>query len=188
MTWFGAGIDRPNFTTFARLEELGLDVVGQHLEPTRTVSACRFVEQDSWCRRCGREGSPRDSVLRRLAHEPMGWRPHCAAGRGAPLAPHPPWRRIRHLAPDERPDRVRQPGRACTPERAHSPSDAPSPDAPPTSWPTSTGPAPPTARPKPSTDDSNTCADRPSASATSPTTSPNHYSNGRCMLQLHPQS
>jgi transposase len=39
------------------------------------VLACRVVEPDEWCRRCGCEGSPRDSVLRRLAHEPLGWRP-----------------------------------------------------------------------------------------------------------------
>jgi transposase len=27
------------------------------------------------CRRCGCEGTPRDTVTRRLAHEPLGWRP-----------------------------------------------------------------------------------------------------------------
>ena len=27
------------------------------------------------CRRCGAEGAVRDSVVRRLAHEPFGWRP-----------------------------------------------------------------------------------------------------------------
>ncbi len=37
--------------------------------------ACRVVEPDGWCRRCGCEGTPRDSVVRRLAHEPLGWRP-----------------------------------------------------------------------------------------------------------------
>ena len=30
---------------------------------------------DRWCRRCGCQGVPRDSVVRRLAHEPFGWRP-----------------------------------------------------------------------------------------------------------------
>ena len=65
----------PDLTTFARLDELGLAVVGQRLEPDRAVLACRVVEADSWCRRCGCEGSPRDSVVRRLAHEPLGWRP-----------------------------------------------------------------------------------------------------------------
>jgi transposase len=65
----------PDLTTFCRLDELGLDVVGQRLEPDRAVLACRVVEPDSWCRRCGCEGTPRDSVLRRLAHEPLGWRP-----------------------------------------------------------------------------------------------------------------
>ncbi len=37
--------------------------------------ACRVVEPDQWCRRCGCQGAPRDSVTRRLAHEPLGWRP-----------------------------------------------------------------------------------------------------------------
>jgi transposase len=65
----------PDVTTFCRLDELGLEVTGQRLEPDRAVLACRVVETDQWCRRCGCEGAPRDSVVRRLAHEPLGWRP-----------------------------------------------------------------------------------------------------------------
>ncbi|MEV8000844.1 ISL3 family transposase [Pseudarthrobacter oxydans] len=67
----------PDVTTFCRLDELGLVVVGQHLQPDRAVLACRVEDQadDHWCRRCGCEGSPRDTVTRRLAHEPLGWRP-----------------------------------------------------------------------------------------------------------------
>jgi len=66
---------RPDLTTFCRLEELGLEVSGQRLEPDRAVLACRVVDPDQWCRRCGCEGVPRDTVVRRLAHEPWGWRP-----------------------------------------------------------------------------------------------------------------
>lgn len=66
---------RPDLTTFTRLDELGLEVVGQSLEPKRAVLACRVVEPDQWCRRCGCEGLPRGTVVRRLAHEPFGWRP-----------------------------------------------------------------------------------------------------------------
>lgn len=66
---------RPDLTTFARLDELGLEVVGQCLEPDRAVLECRVVEPDGWCRRCGCEGVPRDTITRRLAHEPLGWRP-----------------------------------------------------------------------------------------------------------------
>ena len=66
---------RPDLTKFCRLDELGLRVVGQRLEPDRAVLACRVVEPDQWCRRCGCEGVPRDTVVRRLAHEPLGWRP-----------------------------------------------------------------------------------------------------------------
>jgi transposase len=65
----------PDLTTFTRLDELGLEVTGQRLEPGRAVLACRVVEPDRWCRRCGCEGAPRDSVVRELAHEPFGWRP-----------------------------------------------------------------------------------------------------------------
>ena len=66
---------RPDLTAFTRLDELGLEVVGQRLDPDRAVLACRVIEPDQWCRRCGCIGEPRDTVTRRLAHEPMGWRP-----------------------------------------------------------------------------------------------------------------
>jgi transposase len=65
----------PDLTTFCGLDELGLEALGQRLEPDRAVLACRVVEPDQWCRRCGCEGGPRDTVVRRLAHEPLGWRP-----------------------------------------------------------------------------------------------------------------
>jgi transposase len=65
----------PDLTTFCRLDELGLVVVGQHLAPDRAVLACRVAEPDQWCRRCGCEGTARDTVTRPLAHEPFGWRP-----------------------------------------------------------------------------------------------------------------
>ncbi|WNB86688.1 ISL3 family transposase [Cellulomonas sp. ATA003] len=65
----------PDLTTFCRLDELGLEVTGQRLEPDRAVLSCRVVDPDQWCRRCGCEGTARDTVVRRLAHEPLGWRP-----------------------------------------------------------------------------------------------------------------
>ena len=66
---------RPDLTTFCRLDGLGLEVVGQCLERGRAVLACRVIEPDQWCRRCGCVGTARDTVTRRLAHEPLGWRP-----------------------------------------------------------------------------------------------------------------
>ena len=68
----------PDLTTFCRLDGLGLEVTGQRLEPDRAVLACQVVDADPgdrWCRRCGCEGAVRDTVVRRLAHEPFGWRP-----------------------------------------------------------------------------------------------------------------
>jgi len=70
-----AGFGRADLTSFCGLDELGLAVTGQRLEPGRAVLACRVAEADDWCRRCGCRGVPRDSVTRRLAHEPLGWRP-----------------------------------------------------------------------------------------------------------------
>jgi transposase len=65
----------PDLTIFCRLDELGLEVTGQRVEAERAVLACRVVEPDRWCRRCGCEGTARDTTIRRLAHEPFGWRP-----------------------------------------------------------------------------------------------------------------
>ncbi|MDK9322829.1 ISL3-like element ISPfr4 family transposase [Propionibacterium freudenreichii] len=65
----------PDLTKFCRLDDLGLVVTGQRIEPDRAVLACRVVDDDRWCRGCGCEGSPRDSVTRELAHAPQGWRP-----------------------------------------------------------------------------------------------------------------
>ena len=70
-----AGFACADLTMFCRLDELGLEVTGQRLEPDRAVLACRVLKPDQWCRRCGFEGTSRDSVTRRLAHEPLGWRP-----------------------------------------------------------------------------------------------------------------
>lgn len=69
-----AGFGRPDLNTFARLDGLGLSVIGQRLEPDRAVLACRVVEPDQWYRRCGSEGTARDTVMRRLANEPLSWR------------------------------------------------------------------------------------------------------------------
>lgn len=70
-----AGFARPDLTAFCRLDDLGLEVTGQRLDPDRAVLTCRVIEPDLWCRRCGCEGIPRDSVPREFAHEPLGWRP-----------------------------------------------------------------------------------------------------------------
>lgn len=71
----------PDLTTFCRLGDLGLEAVGQRLEPGRAVLECRVLEPDDWCRRCGCQGRPRDTVVRQLAHMPLGWRPTTLAIR-----------------------------------------------------------------------------------------------------------
>ena len=66
---------RPDLTTFCRLDELGLEAIGQHLRPDQAVIECRVFHADPWCRTCGAEGVPRDMITRQLAHEPFGHRP-----------------------------------------------------------------------------------------------------------------
>lgn len=49
----------PDVTTFCRLDEFGLRVVGQQLEPDWAVLACRVVdvdEADRWCRSAPSDG------------------------------------------------------------------------------------------------------------------------------------
>lgn len=70
-----ATFDAPCLTTFCRLDELGLEAIGQRLEPDRAVLFCRVVQADEWCGDCGCQGVPRDTVTRRLAHAPFGHRP-----------------------------------------------------------------------------------------------------------------
>jgi transposase len=65
----------PDLTTFCRLDQLGLEVVGQRVQPGRATLMCRVVAADDRCSRCGCRGAARDSVVRELAHEPFGWRP-----------------------------------------------------------------------------------------------------------------
>ena len=67
--------DHPDLTTFTRLDGLGLEVTGQRVEADHAVLACRITGEDRWCRRCGYQGVARDTVVRRPAHVPCGWRP-----------------------------------------------------------------------------------------------------------------
>lgn len=71
---------KPTFTTpdidsFCLVDQLGLTITGQHLEERRAVLECRVREPDPWCRSCGAEGVSIGTVVRRLAHVPLGWRP-----------------------------------------------------------------------------------------------------------------
>jgi hypothetical protein len=70
------------------LAELGVMVTGRRLEPGRAALACRVLETDQWCRRCGSQGLARDTVTRRLAHEPLGWRPTTSVVKESPMPVH----------------------------------------------------------------------------------------------------
>jgi len=65
----------PDLTVLCRLDELGLEAVGQRLEPDRAVLGCRVAELDPWCRGCGSQAISRGTDARLLAREPFGHRP-----------------------------------------------------------------------------------------------------------------
>lgn len=65
----------PDLDTFCQLDRLGLTVTGQLIEPHRSVLECRVLEPDNWCHGCGQQGVSRGTVVRHLAHVPLGWRP-----------------------------------------------------------------------------------------------------------------
>ena len=64
-----ATFDSPDLTKFCRLDELGLVAVGQLLEPDRAVIACRVVEPDGWCSRCGCRGVARARADPAINHD-----------------------------------------------------------------------------------------------------------------------
>ncbi|WP_193084328.1 ISL3 family transposase [Brevibacterium aurantiacum] len=65
----------PDLTTFCRLDALDLTCIGQHITAHKAILKCRPNTTDEWCRRCSGHGDIRDTVVRRLAHEPFGHRP-----------------------------------------------------------------------------------------------------------------
>ena len=67
--------DCPDLSAFTSLDNLGLEVTGWRVESDCAVLAWRIVGEDRWGRRCGCQGISRDTVVRRLAHEPFGWCP-----------------------------------------------------------------------------------------------------------------
>ena len=72
---FHATFSSPDLTVFCRLDELGLEVIGQRIEADRAWLECRIVDPDDFCRGCGVQALVRDTVTRRLAHAPFGHRP-----------------------------------------------------------------------------------------------------------------
>ena len=48
--------DRPDLSVFTRLDGLGLEVTGQHIEPDHAALARRIAREDRWCRHCECKG------------------------------------------------------------------------------------------------------------------------------------
>lgn len=73
-TWSATPAPRDLPHHVCRLDELGLGAVGHHFDADRSVDERRVVDDDPWCRTCGAGGVSRETVVRRLVHEPLGFR------------------------------------------------------------------------------------------------------------------
>lgn len=65
----------PNLTIFCGLGNLGLKAIGQWLTEDQATILCEVIQSDEFCPECGAAGIARDTVKRKLAHVPLGWRP-----------------------------------------------------------------------------------------------------------------
>ena len=70
-----ATLTTPDLDAFCQLDRLGLSATGQSVQAHSSILECRVDDPDGWCRLCGQQGVPRGTVVRRLAHVPLGWRP-----------------------------------------------------------------------------------------------------------------
>ena len=66
---------RPDLTTFCRLDELGLEVSGSASSRTGRCWPAGSSSRTSGAVAAAARACARDTVVRRLAHEPFGWRP-----------------------------------------------------------------------------------------------------------------
>lgn len=65
----------PNLDAFCLLNTYGVTVTGQHLNQHQAALECRVVDRDNFCRQCGGQARIRGSLIRKVTHVPLGWRP-----------------------------------------------------------------------------------------------------------------
>ncbi len=100
----------PDLSTFAGLDELGLLVCGQRLEPDRAVLACQVADPDDWCHRW-RSGHASGHGDPGVGARAVRVAPHGLGSEGAPV----PVRRLgARVAPKHRPRRT-SPGKIAPP-------------------------------------------------------------------------
>ena len=91
---------RPDLTTFTRLDELGLEVVAQRVEPGQASLVCRVVDPDDWCYRCGCQGGGAGHGHPAAGSCPVRVAADDAVGVRAPL---PVWRLWPRVASEHEP-------------------------------------------------------------------------------------
>lgn len=53
----------PDLSAFCLLDDHGLTVTGQQIDPDRALLECRVAERDPFCRGCGAEGVSRGTQV-----------------------------------------------------------------------------------------------------------------------------
>lgn len=57
------------------LGDFGVTIAGQRVTAESAALECRMVDQDNFCRRCGAQARVHGSLVRKVTHVPLGWRP-----------------------------------------------------------------------------------------------------------------
>src|SRR5690625_3752227 len=57
------------------LRNYGVTVTGQHITAESAALECRVVDREDFGRACGTPARVRGSLVRKVTHVPMGWRP-----------------------------------------------------------------------------------------------------------------
>lgn len=57
------------------LNQYGVTVIGQRLIHEHAALECRMIALDNFCHHCGGQAKVRGSLVRKVTHVPMGWRP-----------------------------------------------------------------------------------------------------------------
>lgn len=73
---------------FTGLDHLGLEVTGQPVKTQNAVQACRVVEPDDWCHRCGEQGVARGNGAATAGACAVRVATADAVGHGASLQVH----------------------------------------------------------------------------------------------------
>lgn len=65
----------PDIDALCMLDSYGVTVMGQYVTAKQIAFESRILEADNFCRHCGGQARIRGTLVRKVTHVPIGWRP-----------------------------------------------------------------------------------------------------------------